>query len=111
MNMETIILTSCLLFMLIDYIKTRKIFTPVLIFNFIWFFTLSLYNLKISYLQQDLSERTLYLFILNILGFNITYLIISSFKKRKVTSSKRKALKYTKEQRISLLNGLLYFYL
>lgn len=109
MNMETIILTSCLLFMLIDYIKTRKIFTPVLIFNFIWFFTLSLYNLKISYLQQDLSERTLYLFILNILGFNITYLIISSFKKRKVTSSKRKVLKYTKEQRIKFAKWFVIF--
>ena len=109
MNMETIILTLCLLFMLIDYIKTRKIFTPVLIFNFIWFFTLSIYNLKISYLQQELSERTLYLFILNILGFNITYLIISSFKKREVTITKRKVLKYTKEQRIRFAKWFVIF--
>ena len=109
MNMETIILTLCLLFMLIDYIKTRKIFTPALIFNFIWFLTLFLYNLKISYLQQDLSNRTLYLFILNILGFNITYLIVSSFKKRKITSTKRKTLKYTREQRIEFAKWFIIF--
>lgn len=97
---ENIILIICLIFLLWDFMKNKKIFSPMVIFNLIWIITLGLYNLKFSYLQQDLSNRTLYLFLLNVIGFNITYIFISLFKINFKQKKERKKLKYSTEERL-----------
>lgn len=99
--MEYGILIICFIFMLWDFLKNKKIFSPMVIFNFIWIFTLGLYNLKLSYLQQNLSEHTLYLFFLNVIGFNITYIFISLFKINFKSRSRRKRMKYSTSERLN----------
>lgn len=107
--MEYVILGICILFLLFDYCKNKKIFSPMIIFNFIWILTLGLYNFKISYLQQDLSERTLYLFLLNVLGFNITYFFLAFIQKRKIVKSRKRRLKYSTDDRIKFAKWFVIF--
>lgn len=91
--MEYLILVICFFSFLLGYKKDKRIYSPACIFNFIWIMTLSLYLLRISILQQELLYRTKYLFLLNVLGFNITYFIVSLFKSKNITVNKRKKLK------------------
>lgn len=62
-----------------DYLKYKQILSPTLIFNAIWFVTLSLYELKLSYLQQDLSNRTILIFYFCVLSFNIVIFLLKKF--------------------------------
>lgn len=84
----------------IDYSKNHKIFTPVFIFNFIWLITLSLYQLKLSYLQSDLNDRTIEVFFSAIVSFNIAYLFFNIFnikgKKHLSKTSMDKKIKIAK---------------
>ena len=66
-----IIYILLILFLVIDFIRTRELITPSKVFNLIWFITIGLYELKLSYIQQDLSQRTMLIFILCILAYNI----------------------------------------
>lgn len=72
-----------ILFIVIDFIRNREIFTPIKIFDFIWIVTLFLYELKLSYIQQDLSNRTLWIFIVCILSYNLASNIMYFFKIKK----------------------------
>lgn len=99
----TLILIYLLLvtFMLFDYLKYKKVLSPIFIFNFIWFFVLTLYQLKLSYLLQDLSDRTLLVFFISILVYNIFSLIFNFFKiknkkDKKQTGSLKKRLNIAK---------------
>lgn len=70
--MEYIILVLSFFMCCYDFYKKRDIFSPIFIFNFIWCLTISMYQLKFSTLQQDLSTRTLWVFLICILSYNIT---------------------------------------
>ena len=88
-----------IIFMLFDFLKHKKILSPIFIFNFIWFFVLTLYQLKLSYLQQDLSDRTLLVFFISILTYNISYLVFSIFKLNNEKEEKRSS---TLEKRLKI---------
>ena len=74
------LLLILLLFCVIAYVKERNILNPCFIFNFIWLITLSLYELKLSHIQQDLSDRTIFIFWVCVLCFNITIFFLELIK-------------------------------
>lgn len=78
-----------ILFCIFDYLRDKKISTPTFAFNFIWLFTLALYQLKLSYLQRDLSERTMLVFFTAIIAYNLSYLLFKYI----IPASKRKESK------------------
>lgn len=80
--LNVIIILLPLIFLVVDFIKERKIYSPSVIFNGIFFSTLFLYSFKWSYLQQDLSNTTLWCLFLCEIGFNIP-IVISYFIKIK----------------------------
>lgn len=55
----------------VDYKLNKRIFTPGILFNGIFFITLLLYNFYLSDIQQVLSMRLLITFLLSIIAFNI----------------------------------------
>lgn len=61
------------------FVFDRKILTPGFIFNAIWFITISLYELKLSYIQNDLSDRTLLVFFVCVIVFNLVYILCRVF--------------------------------
>ena len=63
---------------LIDLWRNKKLLSPSFIFNFIWFVTLLLYQFKLSYIQQDLSNRTILIFFVCVLSYNIALLICNT---------------------------------
>ena len=69
--MEYIILILSFFMCCYDFYKKRDIFSPMFIFNFMWCLTIGMYQLKFSTLQQDLSTRTLCVFLICILSYNI----------------------------------------
>lgn len=80
-----------LVFLIIDIYKERKIYSPSVIFNAIFFVTLFLYSFKLSYIQQDLSTTTLWCLFLCEVGFNIP-IVISYFIKKKDNTSCNKSI-------------------
>lgn len=66
-----------LLFILcvVDFVRNRKLFSPSFIFNFIWLITLCMYQFKLSYIQQELSNRTIFIFFICVIFYNITLLV------------------------------------
>lgn len=56
---------------LYDYLRHKQILYPSFIFNLVWFVTLLLYELKLSYLQHNLSNRTVLIFYCCVFSFNI----------------------------------------
>lgn len=77
-----IIFLTLIVFLIIDFFKDKKIISPIKIFNFIWLFVLGLYYLKLSNLQQDFHFRTLLIFFLCILFYNITCFFMLYIKKQ-----------------------------
>lgn len=63
-----------ILFISIDLINNKKIITPCFVFNVIWLVTVVLYQFKLSYLQDDLSYRTILILYVCVLSYNITLL-------------------------------------
>lgn len=85
------LLIAVLIFLAIfDYIKNKNILTPTFLFNSIWGITLFLYEFKMSYIQNDLSEKTRNIFFVCVISFNLTMWILSIFKKRKNKTTKEK---------------------
>lgn len=81
-----------LLFILcmVDLIKNKKVLSPSFCYNFIWLIVLSLYQLKLSYTQHNLTNRTCQIFLFSILSYNITLLICKKIK----FNFKRKKIKF-----------------
>ena len=90
-----VILVLCCIF---DYSKNHKIFTPIFIFNFIWLITLSLYELKLSYLQSDLSERTIEIFMSAVLAYDISYIFFNIFNNKKTRKTEKLNDNYIKKK-------------
>ena len=85
------LLIAILIFLAIfDYIKNKNILTPTFLFNSIWGITLFLYEFKMSYIQNDLSEKTINIFFVCVISFNLTMWILSIFRKRKNKTTKEK---------------------
>lgn len=72
-----------LLFMLIafflvySYIKYKNFYNPIFLFNAIWGLIFLLYDLKLSYLLDDLSDGTVLIFIVMFITFNIISVVIN----------------------------------
>ncbi len=66
-----ILLIVLVLLILLDFLKNKKIFTPGILFNGIFFVTLFLYSFQLSYIQHDLLPRTVAILFLCVVGFNI----------------------------------------
>ena len=70
-----------ILFFVLDYLKNKDLLTPIKLFNFIWLITLSAYQLKLSYIQTDLLPRTLLIFFVSIITFDLcSFLFAYIFK-------------------------------
>ena len=75
-------------FLILDFSKDKKLISPIKLFNLIWIVILGLYYFKLSYLQQDFSFRTLLIFFLcivfyDIVSFYMLYVKRSYQKERK----------------------------
>lgn len=88
------VLAILLILIGIDYTLNKKIFTPGILFNGIFFITLLLYNFYLSDIQQILSMRLLTTFLLSIIAFNIPtfifYLKNTKSNKNKVYATEKK---------------------
>lgn len=71
-----ILIGLLLLLCIIDFWRNRKVFSPSFIFNFIFFITLFLYQFKLSYIQQDLSNRTILIFFVCVVAYNVTLILL-----------------------------------
>lgn len=83
------LLILLLLFCILDFWKNKKIFSPVFIFNAIWFITLFLYQFKLSYIQQDLSNRTLLIFFVCVISYNLVFIILNMLNSKYKMFSKK----------------------
>lgn len=81
------LLITILALIIIDVIKNKKLLTPGLIFNGIFFITLFLYSFELSYIQQTLSDKTLLLLFCCVVAFN-TPVFISYYRKPKIANQK-----------------------
>ena len=73
--MNYIVYFTLMFFLLFSILKREKIYSPRILFNFIWLVVLSLYSLKMSYIQHDISNKTWEVFLVAILSFNITAMV------------------------------------
>lgn len=94
MVMMILILIFLAVACIVDLYINRRIYTPTLIFNFIWFVVLALYQFKLSHLQHDLSIRTILVLIVSILSYNLAFLIMKMVKDRKEEEQENKEKKH-----------------
>lgn len=87
-------------FVVYDYLKNRKILSPTFIFNFMWLITLGLYQLKLSYLQKDLTDKTLLVFLVAIVSYNVFYLLFKYIIR--VNKKKKQNYKYSVETKFKI---------
>ncbi len=66
-----------LILLIVNYYICRKIFSPGVIFNGIYFVTLFLYSFYLSDLQQVLSSRTIILLFVSVICFNIPVILLA----------------------------------
>lgn len=65
------LLAVLLILIIADFMRNRKIYSPGIIFNGIFFVTLFLYVFKISYIQDELLPRTVLCLWLSVIVFNV----------------------------------------
>ena len=107
--MTTLLITLSLL-CIFAYIKEKNLINPQFVFNFIWLITLSLYELKLSYIQKDFLERTIFIFWVCVLSYNIA-LILFDFIRFPATRQKKLAKNYKKRRKIAKNIVLIVFLL
>lgn len=88
----------CFFICVIDFIKNRNYFSPLFIFNFIWTLTLGLYQMKISYLQHDLSNRTVMVFWVCVIAYNFAVIFCKYTKLDRLKIRKKNKGYINKEQ-------------
>ena len=69
--MEYVLLIFLLVLIIFDLLKNKKVHTPGFVFNTMFFITLLLYCMYLSYVQLWLSTRTVWIITLFIISFNI----------------------------------------
>ena len=77
-----------IVFFVIDICLDKKLLSPVKIFNLIWLVIYSLYLLNLSYIQQPLSNKTIFIFIICVLFYNLACLFAKFLFKKKKKSQK-----------------------
>ena len=92
---------SLLLLCLFAYIKEKNILNPLFVFNFVWFITLSLYELKISYIQQDFSNRSIFIFWICVIFYNLALISFEligfpAIKQKRIVRNYKKRRKMAK---------------
>lgn len=95
-----IIMLSC--FCVVDFLKNKKVYTPIFLYNSIWLITILLYQLKLSYLQQNLSPETLKIFLVAVLSYNLGYIFFSLFRVFK--NKARNNYHFTIDKKINIAN-------
>lgn len=81
--MIAVIFLVLVTFLIIDYILDKRFFSPVKIFNAVWIVIFGLYQLKLSYLQDDFTDTALWVFLICILVFDTVCLIYNILSKRR----------------------------
>lgn len=79
-----------ILFILLGILITKRIFNPLTVFNAIWLTVIGFYQLRLSYLQDVLSNETIGLFIICVISFSISFLLNYCFKYRNRELEKEK---------------------
>lgn len=105
--MSIILYLLLLIFIAIDFIKDKKILSPVKIFNAIWLIIYALYSLNLSYIQQPLSERTIIIFIVCIFFYNVSCLLIKKFYPKTKKDKKTRMRLFQKldiKKRLDIIN-------
>lgn len=69
-------------FALFSWRKTKKFLNPITIFNSIWILVIFLYNFRLSYLMDELSQRCILIFIVMIISFDLSFIVIYFFTKK-----------------------------
>ena len=72
--MLTLYISLCIIFIIIGIKVTKNFFNPLTLFNIIWATIVFLYNFQLSKWQDDLSMKTYYVLIINILMFFIGFI-------------------------------------
>lgn len=100
-----------LILLLVNYIICRKLFSPGVIFNGIYFITLFLYSFYLSDLQQILSNRTILLLSVSVIFFNIPVILLALNNKYSIGTRKFKPKRYKyKVPRQSVLIALVILF-
>ncbi len=86
--MLIIYIIICLLFIFLGMFITKKLLNPLTIFDAIWLFIVLLYQLHLSYLQPDISEKTIFLLICCILAFSISFILMYCVKYKNKSNKK-----------------------
>lgn len=73
----------------VDLLRNKKIYSPVVVFNGMFFIALFLYNFYLSYLQQILSSKTIWIITLFIIAFNLIFIKDLYKPKRQIIYIKR----------------------
>ncbi|MBQ3309625.1 oligosaccharide repeat unit polymerase [Candidatus Saccharibacteria bacterium] len=76
------IISICAL-LFFGYRITKKILNPVTIYNFVWLVIVLLYQLRISGLQQELSDDTMWLLLLKSVVFTVAFSFFYLVRMRK----------------------------
>ncbi len=85
-----------ILFSIIGIISTKVLLNPVTLYNVLWLGVISLYQLRLSKLQDELSIKGILLLIIPIVAFNLVYYIITLV--RYLVKSSYKRVSYTNKE-------------
>lgn len=89
-----ILIILLFLFCIIDLWRNKKAFSPSFVFNAIWFITLSLYQFKLSNIQQDFSNRTVFIFFVCVISYNLVLVILNFINNKRSEEIKEKTRDY-----------------
>lgn len=78
------------LFIFLGFLITKRIFNPLTVFNVVWLIVIGLYQFRLSYLQNVLSNETIKLFIVCIISYSLAFLLNYCFKFRNKENKKEK---------------------
>jgi oligosaccharide repeat unit polymerase len=67
----------------LNLLTQRSLVSPGVLFNAVWLITLTLYQLKISYLITDLSQRTVTVMLACVVPYNAVILMLHLLSKRR----------------------------
>ena len=75
-----ILLGLMAIFVVTGIVKTKKLINPLSLFNMIWLLVISIYQLRLSVLQDPIEDKTIITFMICILSFSIFFILGIIFK-------------------------------
>lgn len=96
---------------IIGYMIHKSIVSPIILFNGIWLVTLLLYNIKMSTIQKDLSERCILCIWCCVIGFNVAaaFKYLMTYVKWNHLLNIKRTIIFTVDQKIKYANYLIIF--